>query len=112
MVGNLRKLRFRDGISQAYLAERIGVSQQAVAKYENEKAEPDIDVLIRIANYFNTSVDYLVGATEIDHRIEKLTEYMLSDEEIELLDEYRKLDEESKELVCRTVKVLGKKQRR
>lgn len=64
MVKNLKKLRFKKGISQQGLADRIGISQQSVNKYENHKIEPDISTLIAIADYFETTVDYLIGRTD------------------------------------------------
>ena len=61
MVKNLKKLRTEKGISQQKLAEALGVSQQAINKYENQNCEPDIDMLIAMADYFGTTVDYLIG---------------------------------------------------
>ena len=64
MLKNLRKLREESNTTQKQLAEVVGVSQQSINKYENHNVEPDIETLVRIANYFNTSVDYLIGRTE------------------------------------------------
>ena len=61
LVENLKKLRIKHKISQKQLADVIGVSQQSINKYENHNIEPDIDTLKSLANYFNTSIDYLVG---------------------------------------------------
>ena len=61
MLKNIRKLRNDAGISQRTLAEAVGVSQQAINKYENHNIEPDILTLSRIADYFGTSVDYVIG---------------------------------------------------
>ena len=52
------------GISQQALAEALGISQQSVNRYENHKVEPDIDTLIKMADYFGVTVDYLIGRTE------------------------------------------------
>lgn len=57
----MKKLRIKHKISQKQLADVIGVSQQSINKYENHNIEPDIDTLKSLANYFNTSIDYLVG---------------------------------------------------
>ena len=70
MLENLKKLREEAGVSQKNLAEVIGVSQQSINKYENHNIEPDIGTLIRIADYFSTSVDYLIGHTDIRRKIE------------------------------------------
>lgn len=64
MIKNLKALREKHGISQQKLAVAIGVSQQSINKYENHNIEPDIDTLIAIADYFGTSVDYLIGRTD------------------------------------------------
>lgn len=61
MVKNLKKLRNERGISQRDLADIIMVSQQSINKYENHNVEPDIDTLIKMADYFDVSLDYLVG---------------------------------------------------
>lgn len=61
MVKNLKKLREERGLSQQKLAEKFGISQQSIYKYENGLAEPDIAMLTNFADYFFTSVDYLIG---------------------------------------------------
>lgn len=97
MVANLRKLRIKKGISQQTLADAIGVTQQSINKYENHKIEPDIRTLIKIADYFSTSVDYLIGHTEIDHVIENVERYDLNQEESELVENFRKLSDKQKQ---------------
>lgn len=42
----------------------MGISQQALSKWENEKTEPDNDSLVKLANYFGVSTDYLLGNSE------------------------------------------------
>lgn len=64
MVKNLRSLRREFRISQQKLADALGVSQQSINKYENHGAEPDIQTLCRMADYFHTTVDYLVGHSD------------------------------------------------
>lgn len=54
-------LRNKEGITQEQLAEALDVSPQAVSRWENEAAFPDISVLPVIANYFNVTSDYLLG---------------------------------------------------
>ncbi len=61
MIGNLKRLRKEKGVTQRTLADAVMVSQQSINKYENHSVEPDIDTLIRIADYFGVSLDYLVG---------------------------------------------------
>ena len=56
----LYELRKKGGLSQEQLAERLGVSRQAVSKWESGKAVPESDTLISISEYFNVSLDYLM----------------------------------------------------
>lgn len=56
----LLKIRDEAGISQEHLAEKVGVSRQAVAKWEMGATMPDIDNLLLISNFFQVSVDYLL----------------------------------------------------
>ena len=57
----LKALRKSQKITQESLAKIIGVERSSVGKYEANNVIPSIDVLNRIADYFNVSVDYLLG---------------------------------------------------
>ena len=50
-------------MSQAALGKLIGHSQQSVANYETGVNDPDLQTLIFLADYFNTSIDYILGRT-------------------------------------------------
>lgn len=99
MVENLKKLRTKSGESQQQLADVVGVSQQSINKYENHGVEPDIATLIAIANHFSTSVDYLIGNTDIERKIENVQPYDLNSEERYLIDGYRNLNPTEKEII-------------
>lgn len=60
-IKNLWMLRKNAGLSQQALGDRFHLSQQTIYKYENGKAEPNIETLIQFADYFNVSVDFLLG---------------------------------------------------
>lgn len=60
----IKELRNSKGVSQQKLAEALGVSRSTVAMWETGNSEPDSEMLITIANYFDVSVDYLLGKTE------------------------------------------------
>ena len=99
MLTNLKKLREDASISQKALADAIGVSQQSVNKYENHNIEPDIETLIRIADFFETSVDYLIGHTSVRRKIEEVHMYELNDHESNVLKQYRALTPKQKACV-------------
>ena len=103
MLKNLRKLRDETGITQKQLAEAIGVSQQSINKYENHSVEPDIDTMVRIADYFDTSVDYLIGNSLVRRRIESVSHYDLNQEEEQLLLGYRQLTKKQRRIILDTI---------
>ena len=55
------EIRKKNGLSQEEFGEKIGVSRQAVSKWESEQAKPDIDKIKEIAKQFNLSFDYLLN---------------------------------------------------
>ena len=58
---NIKRLRMNKQVTQEQLGEVLGVSGQAVSKWENESALPDITFLPRLAEYFGISIDELMG---------------------------------------------------
>lgn len=109
MLERIKRLREKAGLSQKALAEKIGVSQQSINKYENHNIEPDIETLIRIADVFDTSVDYLIGHSEIDHKIESLQTCDLNEEELCLLDRFRPLENRQRQSVLSLLEAFSGK---
>ena len=60
----ITSLRKAKGISQEELADRIGVSRQAVSKWESEQSIPDIDKIIILSEYFEVTTDYILKGVE------------------------------------------------
>lgn len=60
----IRQLRIDLGCTQTEIADKLGVSQQAYANYETKKRQPDQETLVKLADIFNVSVDYLLGREE------------------------------------------------
>lgn len=61
----LKLLRTNLNLTQTQLGKRLNLSQRAISSYENGLRFPDEQILNLIANYFNVSVDYLLGRTDI-----------------------------------------------
>ncbi len=60
----LKTIRLSKNITQKQLATEVGLTEAAIQNYENERRKPNYDVLISIADYFDVSIDYLVGRTD------------------------------------------------
>lgn len=108
MLENLKALREAAAVSQKQLAEAIGVSQQSINKYENHNIEPDIETLIQIADFFDTSVDYLIGHTSVRHKIENVTAYELNAEESRIVDGFRNLSKKQKACISTVINSYSK----
>jgi len=48
-------------LSQVELAEKLGVTKQSVSNWENDNIQPPIEMLVKIADFFSVSTDYLLG---------------------------------------------------
>lgn len=69
-IQNLRKIK---GISQEELADKVGVSRQAVSKWESEQSIPDIDKVILMSEYFDVTTDYILKGIENPKQINEKT---------------------------------------
>lgn len=69
----IRELREKKGISQKNLGEMFDVTSNAVYSWENNKAQPSIEIIKQLADYFDVSTDYLLGFNQDDlDNIERL----------------------------------------
>lgn len=82
-MNKIRQIRKEKGLSITELAEMIGISYQSLQRYEAGKRDPSIQVLIALANFFDVSVDYLVGR-EPKSKVIKTYQYYLFDEDYTL----------------------------
>ena len=64
MEFRLKKLRKEKNISQLKLAIDLNMNQNTISRYENMEREADYKTLIKFADYFGVSVDYLLGRTD------------------------------------------------
>lgn len=60
----LRELRQEQNLSQREIAMQVGLSLRAYQYYEREDRQPTADILIALADYFDVSLDYLVGRSD------------------------------------------------
>lgn len=71
IADRIQHLRKSKGISQEELADKIGVSRQAVSKWESEQSIPDIEKIILLSDYFETTTDFLLRGIESVQELEK-----------------------------------------
>lgn len=57
----LKELRNAQNLNQVALGKILGVSKQCVSNWENNNIQPSIDMLVKIAEYFGVTTDYLLG---------------------------------------------------
>lgn len=62
---NLKKIRQDNNLTQEELAKKIDTSRSNIANYENDKNMPSIDILEKLSEIFNCSIDYLLGKSDI-----------------------------------------------
>ncbi|EOV9528907.1 helix-turn-helix domain-containing protein [Bacillus cytotoxicus] len=94
---NLKKLRKSHGLTQQQLADRLNLSQSQIKNWETDRFQPDIETLVRIASFFNVTLDALVGCSngfEDEPIQEVITEAQTT---------YGALDESQKERFCNQV---------
>jgi transcriptional regulator with XRE-family HTH domain len=64
MYRRLRELRVEKDLTQTEIAKMLGMSQTGYCKYETGENDIPTDVLIKLAKFYNTSIDYLLGQTD------------------------------------------------
>lgn len=58
---NLKNLRTSKGLTQTQLAKRLWLNKSIISAYENETRTPSLEVLIKLSNEFNVSIEYMLG---------------------------------------------------
>lgn len=96
---NLKLLRQKNNLSQQKLADYLQLSQQTIYKYESDLAEPDFDTLAKMADFFHTSIDYLIGYTQDPRKLQSYTETALSDQELKHLLLYRSVSDKMRSII-------------
>lgn len=105
---NLKEIREKKGISQTTLAKDLNLVRSTICQYEKGNRYPDIDMLIKLADYFGTSIDYLVDRINEPYAVSThapVNEY--SDEEKRIIAAYRTLSAGMQEYMLETVEKLA-----
>lgn len=104
-IERLKQLREAKNLTQLRLAMGLNVSQETVSGYEIGKAVPPAEMLVKLADTLDTSVDYILGRTDIKSTL-RASE--LSEQEAEILTILRKQPEDKRIFVFDLIKGLEK----
>ena len=98
----IKELRKEMGCSQNQLADVLGVTQDSISLWENDKRIPDAQYIITMAKFFDVSTDYLLGLSGDYKRVSVgagNSQEFVKQEELQLIYNYRKLSEEKKRML-------------
>ena len=99
-MNRIAELRKEKRMNQISLAMKLNVSQKMISAYENGKNEPSIDLLMRMADLFNVSTDYLIGYSDSRSPGHQISDTFYTDlSKNELMRIYDKLSDKNKSLV-------------
>ncbi|HFI0635980.1 TPA: helix-turn-helix domain-containing protein, partial [Streptococcus suis] len=84
LAQQIRVLRTAKNLSQDELAEKLYISRQAVSKWENGEATPDIDKLVQLAEIFGVSLDYLVLGKEPENNTKETGTYQTAEQKMDI----------------------------
>ena len=116
MESRIKQLREKRGLIQEILAAELGITQQMLSKYERDVTLIKVDILKKIATYFNVTTDYLLRVSDVKRDLQrqmKMNETL--DEYYDLIEIYKDLDSYDKEMIwsiMQTVKKVGEKRKK
>lgn len=116
MESRIKQLMEKRGLIQEILAAELGITQQMLSKYERDVTLIKVDILKKIATYFNVTTDYLLGVSDVKRDLQrqmKMNETL--DEYYDLIEIYKDLDSYDKEMIwsiMQTVKKVGEKRKK
>lgn len=105
----LRALREEKNITQEELGKILGTSHVTIGRYENGERIPKLDILIDLANYFETSLDYLLFRSdkkEVSSSKDKSNNLTILNTNLPIVEDFNKLNEEGKKEAEKRVKEL------
>ena len=109
MESRIKQLRENRGLIQEILASELGITQQMLSKYERDVLCIKVDVLKRIAEYFNVTTDYLLGVSEVKRDLQgQMKVNKTLDTYYDLIEIYKGLDEYDQEMVWSIMQTVQK----
>ena len=109
MESRIKQLREKRGLIQEILAAELGITQQMLSKYEKDVTLIKVDILKKIAAYFNVTTDYLLGVSDVKRDLQrqmKMNETL--DEFYDLVEVYKELDSYDKGMIWSIIQTIKK----
>lgn len=106
-MNRIKQLRMEKHLLQSDLAKHIGKSERIVGFYENGERDPSTETLLKLADLFDVSIDYLLGKTDVKN----LESISLSDIDIAFASGIKGLNEENQETLKNIMEGLLAKQK-
>ena len=91
MKNNLKEIRVSKNLLQTKVAIDLNTTQETISSYETGRVFPSSDMLIKLANYYNTSIDYLLCRTKYNMPIDAIKPNNISENDFLLLNKINKL---------------------
>ena len=108
-MNNFKKIRIKRNITQVDLAKQIDVKQETISAYESGKAYPSADALVKIADYLNTSTDYLLGRIDDDSPLSGFNIKEMNPKTYKMLNNFIMLKDKEKDDVLWYSEAIRKK---
>ena len=99
MKTRLKELREDNDLTQDFCAKLAYISKNSYIRYEKDERMIPLDTIKIFANYYNTSIDYIVGYTDVRRKIERTEPFDLNEAEREEILRYRSLSQKEKACV-------------
>ena len=109
MESRIKQLRENRGLIQEILAAELGITQQLLSKYERDITLIKVDILKKIAIYFNVTTDYLLGISDVKRDLQgqmKMNETL--DQYYDLVEVYKELDESDHDMLSQIIQIVKK----
>ena len=100
----LKELRLDKGVTQQAVSNATKISRSVLSQYENGIAEPTASVVVKLAQYFSVSTDYLLGRTDDLGAVIAPSADNYTPEEQKLIADYRELTPPLKRMIQETLK--------
>ena len=109
MESRIKQLRENRGLIQEILAAELGITQQMLSKYERDILCIKVDVLMKIAEYFNVTTDYLLWISEVKRDLQgQMKMNKTLDTYYDLIEIYKDLDEYDQKMVWSIMQTVKK----